>query len=194
MMFHAIIIAAFLAPQAMSPQNAVELKYKKFLIRQVRFLWGMDQKVSIFAAQIRQESNWNPQAKSPHAAGLSQFTPATAKWIVSVYPELKTGLSSAGDSRSDWKWSIRAMVRYDRYLYIRVGKMVPRKTEGGVWVLTLRAYNGGLGWIKKELAVCRLLDMRCCLAFRRNSACRENLSYANLIIKKWQPLYAGWDI
>lgn len=191
----AALIAVSLFVAQLPPQyDAVNLKYKRFLIREVRFLWGMDEEVSTFAAQIRQESNWNPNARSPYAAGLTQFTPGTSKWISAKYPELSEGFFSGPDKRLDWKWSIRAMVRYDHYLYIKLGESrrhIARQSD--LWNLTLRAYNGGLGWIQKELRSCRTMDFRCCRRYRRKSACRENIGYPKAILDRWKPMYRGWD-
>lgn len=197
-MTSALIALSLLIPQAFSHHDAVNLKYKNFLVRQVRFLWGFDENVSTFAAQIRQESNWNPNARSPYATGLTQFTPSTAAWISGAYPELADGFFTGPDRRLDWKWSIRAMVRYDRLLYTKLSKQRPPIVElfpakGNLWTLTLRAYNGGIGWIQKELHGCETMDFACCDRFRRKSACRENLGYPKAILTKWKPMYEAWD-
>lgn len=187
----AAILAMSLLVSQLSPHNyPVNVKQKKFLIREVRFLWGVDQEVSTFAAQIRQESNWNPNARSPYATGLTQFTPDTANWISRIYPELADSFFAGEDRRLDWKWSIRAMVRYDRYLYTKLSQFTQRSN---IWTLTLRSYNGGLGWIKKELRGCKTMDFACCRRYRKKSACRENIGYPKAILKKWKPLYQAWD-
>ena len=187
--------AAFLAMSLLVSQfsphdQTVNTKYKKFLIREVRFLWGLEEAVSTFAAQIRQESNWNPNARSPYAAGLTQFTPDTAKWMRTLYPELAGGFFDERDVRLDWKWSIRAMVRYDRYLYVKLTQFAQ---ISNLWTLTLRSYNGGIGWVKKELRNCKTMDFACCRRYRRKSACRENIGYPKAILEKWKPLYRAWD-
>lgn len=121
-------------------------KYRPFLTREVRFVWSIDEPVSTFAAQIRQESGFDETARSSHAGGLAQFTPATAEWIGRAYPEL------AGGDMFNWKWAIRALVRYDQHLHDRL------PDDGRRWELTLRAYNGGLGWIQKEMRACNAED------------------------------------
>jgi len=181
--------------QALAPIDSVPKKYKRFLVRQVRFVWGMDEKPSTFAAQIRQESNWNKNANSPYAAGLTQFTPSTAKWISKLYPSLKNESPNQPkkltDMRYDWKWSIKAMVRYDHLLYSKLtARTLNDKTN---WRLTLRAYNGGLGWIYKELAKCKVLNFDCCLRFRARVHCKENISYPAKILTKWKPKYEAWN-
>ena len=201
-MTSALIAVSLLFPQVFPHHDAVNLKYKNFLVRQVRFLWGLDEEVSTFAAQIRQESNWNPNARSPYATGLTQFTPNTANWISGVYPELADGFFTGPDRRLDWKWSIRAMVRYDRLLYTKLAKMrqsIMQRSPAHaawrtqLWTLTLRAYNGGIGWLQKELRGCETMDFACCDRYRRKSACRENIGYPQKILTKWKPMYEAWD-
>lgn len=163
-------------------------KHRDFLIREVRFVWGADAEVSTFAAQIRQESAWREDATSSHAAGLAQFTPATAEWMTRAFPELSGGRGFSPDVMFDGKWSIRAMVRYDQYLYERLSPRLPERMA-----LALRSYNGGQGWIFRELRECARMDMVCCRRFRSAASCRENVSYPLQILEKWKPLYMGWD-
>ncbi len=190
-MINGLLAIMLVIPSAMAPRDGVNLKYKRFLIKQVRFVWGMDQKVSIFAAQIRQESNWNSKAESKYAAGLSQFTPQTARWISKRYSTLKVAQGARPDIRYDWKWSIKAMVFYDEFLYQKIEKKGQPKNQR--WPLTLRAYNGGLGWIYKELNSCRDLNLNCCLKFRKDIFCRENIEYPKKILNRWEPLYRSWN-
>jgi len=196
-MIAAIVTASFLVAQLSPHHHPVNVKFKTFLIREVRFLWGLDEDISTFAAQIRQESNWNPDARSPYAAGLTQFTPNSARWISTVYPELSDGFFAGPDRRLDWKWSIRAMVRYDRYLYVKLAKTVRPAGDSAaltrLWTLTLRSYNGGLGWIQKENRNCKTMDFACCRRYRRKSACRENIGYPKAILERWKPVYEAWD-
>src|SRR5215510_5443800 len=51
------------------------LLYRRQIIREVHYFWGMDQKASEFFAQIHQESHFNKNAQSTYAFGLAQFTP-----------------------------------------------------------------------------------------------------------------------
>lgn len=187
----ALVALLLLFPHALSPTGGVDTKYKRFLIKQVRFIWGIDYDVSIFAAQIRQESNWNPRARSPFAVGLSQFTPRTAMWISSQFQDLNNHNPIFGDIRYDWKWSIKAMVRYDAFLFERIERRHVRQSQR--WPLTLRAYNGGIGWIYRELGSCEKIDYECCLRFRNAKSCGENHEYPRLILIKWKPLYEGWN-
>ena len=84
----------------------------------------------MFAAQIEQESGWNPNAKSKAGArGIAQFMPATAK---------EMGLSNPLDPVS----AIDAAARY----------MVKLRDELGSEDLARQAYNGGIGTVKKVAA------------------------------------------
>lgn len=84
----------------------------------------------MFAAQIEQESGWNPNAKSKAGArGIAQFMPATAK---------EMGLTNPLDPVS----AIDAAARY----------MAKLRDELGSEDLARQAYNGGIGTVKKVVA------------------------------------------
>ena len=56
-------------------------RYRLTLLREAHGQWGLDAPVAAFAAQVHQESGWNPQAVSRVGArGLAQFMPATTLW------------------------------------------------------------------------------------------------------------------
>lgn len=174
-----LLLGYGLAPRAFAqePPRAA-LKYRAELTRAVHLVWGLDGPVATMAAQVHQESLWQPDARSPYAHGLAQFTPATADWIGGLDPLLK------GAQTGNPVWSLRALARYDRWLHDRV----PNTSNAcGRWVDVLRAYNGGLGWVRKEAATGRP-----CTAFRSAAHCKENLSYPRLILTRWEPLYANW--
>lgn len=152
--------------------------YRRDLTRQARMVWGLDAPIATFAAQIHQESAWRPDARSPYAHGLAQFTPATADWIAELDPLL------ASADTGNPIWALRALVTYDRWLFERLpGDDCPRMH------LALRAYNGGLVYIKREIAT-----GKACRAFRAEWACRENLDYPVRILNRNEPAYveAGW--
>ena len=62
-------------------------QHQRELTRNARAIFGLDAPVSLFAAQIHQESRWKVNAKS-HVGGqgLAQFMPSTADWISGAYP------------------------------------------------------------------------------------------------------------
>lgn len=83
----------------------------------------------MFAAQIEQESGWNPAAKSKAgASGIAQFMPATAKEM--------------GVNPLDPAAALEASARY----------MAQLKQKFGSEDLARQAYNGGMGTVQKVLA------------------------------------------
>lgn len=122
------------------------LAYQRTLVRQAHQVWGLNAPVATMAAQIHQESAWNPNARSPYADGLSQFTPGTADWIAKLYPQ------DLGDKAPySPQWAIAALVRYDRLLYEGTSYAA---TECDRWAMTLSSYNGGAGWLNRDRRLC----------------------------------------
>ena len=166
--------------------------YQRDLTRNARAVWGLTAPIALFAAQIHQESRWRPNAKSPYAGGLAQFTPDTAQWIAGVYA------STLGDAQPfNPAWALRALVTYDLHLW--------RRTSGATacdrWAFTLAGYNGGPGWITrdKRLAKQRGADPERWFghvekhnAGRAGHFFAENRGYPVRILLVLQPLYAGW--
>lgn len=180
-----------------SDSNATEpplaaLKYRSDVIRSARVDWGLNAPVADFAAQLHQESGWNPAARSPVGAqGLAQFMPSTADWIAGLMPHLA--------AREPWNpgWAIRALVSYDRWLWQRVA--VPDGCER--MAMTLSAYNGGLGWVNRDrrLARTRGLDdarwfgaVETVNAGRSAANWRENRHYPQRILHELAPRYLSW--
>ena len=159
----------------------------------------MDAPVAVFAAQIHTESWWKSSTvSSVGAQGLAQFMPSTAKWLPSVAPE--TGTPAPFDPR----WSLRACVTYDKYLFDRItarwGKPL---TEWNRMAFVMSAYNGGLGWTNRDRAKAAASGLNPDIYFghveqgnagRRASAKRENQRYVQFILRERQQAYvkAGW--
>lgn len=168
--------------------------YRRTLIREAHYLIGIDAPIALLAGQIHQESHWRPAVCSPFACGLTQFTPSTEIWIKRAFPE---GL--AVGNRLNPIWAIRAMVTYDSFLY---GQMVGDE-ECDRWAFTLSAYNGGLGWLKRDQIACtqfegcnphRWFDNVAANPDRRRKPqyVRENRGYPKQILFKNQWLFADW--
>lgn len=165
------------------------LKYRSQLTREARAVWGLNAPVPVMAAQIHQESRYDPTAKSKYAGGIAQFTPATAEWISGVY--------RLGEPQPfDPAWAIRALVLYDRHLWDR---------SRGVdnchhWGFTLAGYNGGAGWIAKERKLAGQSGVHPDVWFdgverfsaRAEWAWKENRDYPRKILFKHQQLYRTW--
>ena len=155
-------------------------------------MWGLDAPIAVLAAQVHQESGWNPRAVSPVGAqGMAQFMPATARWICGLPgADLPPGCDTTNPT-----WALRAMARYDRWLWERLpdnGNACDR------WWATLRSYNGGLGHWQKEAALAQpsrdrtSIDAQCGKASRNIKHCPENIGYPHRILLTLQPRYAGW--
>lgn len=173
-------------------------QYQRDLIRQVRYVWGMDGPVALHAAQIHQESFWQNTVNSPMGAqGMAQFMPDTAAWIGTRYPELGEVTPYSPS------WAIGAMVRFNRYIYDRLKPIhtdeIPRCDR---LAMMLSGYNGGPGWINRDrrLAETHGADPDCwwgeveLWTNRADWAKRENRLYPHRIIFELEPryLYAGW--
>ena len=168
-------------------------QHRSLLTREARMVWGLDAPVATFAGQIHQESRWDERAVSPAGAqGLSQFMPATAKWMPQVAPETGEPLPFSPS------WSIRAMISYDRWLW----KRVKAASDCDRWHMLLSAYNGGLGWLERDQAQTRMAHMNPLLwshvalhnAGRSSANIKENRAYPTRILGRWTELYraAGW--
>lgn len=165
-------------------------QYKRMLTQQSHYVWGLDAPVSSFAAQIHQESRWNPTAHSPvGAAGLTQFMPATAQWIRTMDGQL-----SSGDVYNP-VWAMRALVVYDQFLYKKVSGLNPCERLA----FAMSAYNGGLGWVNKRKArspnPLQCFGLTCDINPGVSAASqRENAGYPRVILQTFEPLYvkAGW--
>jgi soluble lytic murein transglycosylase-like protein len=184
-----LILFALLAAVLPAPTFAQDIPraaqtYRRDLVRNAHLVVGLDAPVATFAAQIHQESGWRPDARSPYAHGLAQFTPDTAEWIGGLDPAL------AGGDTGNPVWALRALVRYDAWLLARV----PGASNAAPctrMALALRAYNGGLGYVQREAR-----SGKPCEAFRSLANCRENRDYPQRILTRLEPIYvrAGWGL
>ena len=169
---------------------AAAAKYRQDLVRAAHNQWGLDAPVAALAAQVHQESGWNPLAVSAVGAkGMAQFMPATANWWCQ-----QNGLSAANCQPSNPTWALRALVGYDKWLHDRVPERFAAHDR--LWV-ALRAYNGGLGHWQAEAKLAtqntrEAIDAACGKARRHVSFCAENLGYPARILGKLQPLYGAW--
>lgn len=188
------VAAVSAAPVVIEPPDAappIARKYRAELTRNARVVWGLNAPVAEFAAQVHQESSWNPDARSPYASGLAQFTPATADWIDDVYADL------APAQPLNPSWALRALVRYDKHLLDRIGGA----SECDRHAFMLAAYNGGPGWVARDQAkaATRGIDsarywdaVEHVNAGRSAANFAENRGYPRRIIRTLQPTYAAW--
>ncbi|MBG6242910.1 MAG: lytic transglycosylase domain-containing protein [Candidatus Symbiopectobacterium sp. Dall1.0] len=176
---------------ATRPPSAA-LPYRADLIRNARLVWGLNASVADFAAQIDHESGWQPGITNRIGAqGLGQFMPATTAWIGELMPEL------AAKAPLNPSWSLRAVVSFDHWLWQRV--LAVNCCER--MAMTLSAYNGGLGWVRrdKRLAVQKGLDgtrwfehVATVNAGRSAANWQENRHYPQRILHELAPRYLTW--
>lgn len=170
-------------------------RYRLLVQRAAGEYFGLDASPARLAAQLHQESGWRPDARSAYAVGMAQFAPQTAAWLPTVCPGL-------GDFDPwDAAQAVRGAACYDHYLYQRQTPMNDSLDTCTRWVYTLRAYNGGAGWLLRERRAARLAgadpdNWQAVEAFRVRAewAHRENTGYPRRILMVLEPLYlsAGW--
>lgn len=192
-----LLVWGFVAREVFAQIPPDAARYKRDLIRNARLIWGLDAPTSTFAGQIHQESGWRADAVSPvGAGGLAQFMPSTAKWISGLIPELED------NQPHNPAWAIRALVEYDKWLYDRVPTTWSH-CERMAFVLS--SYNGGLGWLQKDVALAAKNGADPQLWFehverfnggRSAAAFAENRGYPNRILLELERRYArdGWGI
>ena len=119
--------------------GSVPAPYMDFVVAAGKVCAGVS--APLVAAQIEQESGWDPNAKSPKGAlGLSQFMPDT--WAEIGRDANGNGLTSPLDPAD----AIDAQARYDCQLlaqvnaYLKSGRIAGDPTD-----LMLAAYNAGIG-------------------------------------------------
>lgn len=186
-----LLLALTGALPALADVPTAAIPYQRTLTREARAIWGLDAPVAVLAAQIQQESAWNPDVCSSFACGLAQFTPATAQWISGAYTK------TLGANRPfSPEWAIRALARYDYDLYMSI-QAAP---DCDRWAMALSAYNGGPTWLARDRVRC---DAAACdpsrwfgqvegYTARSRVAARENRGYPRRILLDLQATYASW--
>lgn len=145
-----------------SPASAAALNSKKIPAEYLPWVQKAGQvcpEISspLIAAQIEQESSWNPQAEShddqgrPIAQGISQFIPATwATWGQDVAS--KDGTPQPDGIKDVWTPgdAIIAQAKYDCWLAKKMqGLLKAGAVHGDLVSLTLAAYNAGPDAVEK---------------------------------------------
>lgn len=185
--FAAAIVATLLlaAPsQASVPQQAQQ--YRSAITRSAQFHFGLPAPVPVLAAQVMQESAFNPSARSHVGAqGLSQFMPATAKWVGDEIGAPAAPLNPA--------WAIYAQHWYMAHL---LGRVQHAETECDRWMLGLAAYNGGERRVLQRQALSKRPGSwehtgRINPGIAPHNQ-RENEQYSPRIVHHWQPKFTSW--
>jgi soluble lytic murein transglycosylase-like protein len=146
--------------------------YRTQLIREARFVWGLDARTSTFGAQVHVESGWNAKARNRSGAtGLAQFMPRTALHMNRRYPELRKDSGPINPI-----WSLRALLRYNRENWGHLSKV--RDYPCLRMRMTLASYNAGPG------------------VHRYKRWPRETQHYVHRILQVLEPVYVanGWGL
>jgi len=171
-------------------------QYRKILHAEIERTWGLRIPADAIAASagtIHQESGWNPLAQSPYAKGLTQFTDST--WADMARRDAT--IQNLGDVWNPHA-AIRAMVTYHHSLW----SLFPyAQDDNNRWAFVLASYNGGAGWIFRDIKLCALPVCNPSVWWgnvERNNAGRapamfqENRGYPFRILKRWLPLYSSF--
>lgn len=168
--------------------------YRRWVEQAAVEQWGVKASPARLAAQIDQESSWDPKARSAVGAeGMAQMMPATSNWLAQKFHD------QLGDFDPwDPQQAILAAAIYDKWLLDRN----PGATRCASWSFALSAYNGGEVALHREQrqAARAGADPRrwfhATARFRARSlpAWRENRGYVHRILCVLEPAYvaAGW--
>lgn len=172
--------------EAHAQPPAAALAYRAAITREAETRFGLPAPTPVIAAQIMQESQFNPTAKSGvGASGLMQFMPQTAEWAA-VAGQLGQAQPTSP------AWAIRAGVWYDRWLYDRVRG----NTECDRWNFALSAYNGGLGNVYKRQHLSASPYSWDSTGFINPGITASNQSqnqdYSTRILVRWQTIFTDW--
>lgn len=145
---------------------------------------GIDAPAHDFMGQIETESRCDSGVTAfDGGMGLGQFMPGTADWIQEKEPALQD--ISMTPMPYDPKWSIRALVLYDKWLY--------ENAACTGWYYAFRSYNGGLSALNREIRKAGSCDTamveKACsrktikLKWGYLNMCDVNISYPSKITK-----------
>jgi hypothetical protein len=163
-------------------------RYRSVLVREAHAVYGLNAPIPMFAAQITQESGCRASVTAwDFGRGLAQFMDGTAQQVTREFPELGAPAPYSAT------WAIRALVRYDRWLYERV----KGNTTCDRWAAALKGYNAGLGYVQQAqrqapkpgvwFGATEMLNVG---QSARNF--EGSRMYPRWILFKHQPAYADW--
>lgn len=185
-----IALALLLLCCAPAPAGAADLctQYQSILVREAQAVYGPDAPVPMFAGQLTQESGCRANVTATDLGrGMAQFMDSTTKQVSGLFPEL--GAPAPYDPR----WSIRALVRYDGWIF----KRVKGKDDCQRWGGALKGYNAGPGYVMQaQAASSDPLTWFGLTEFVTTRQSPMNFEYSRTyprkILFKHQPRFAGW--
>lgn len=188
------ISAPATAPPAVRLPPRRALRWRRTVTAAAHQSFGVAGPVAMLAAQIHQESAWNPTARSGVGArGMAQFMPGTAADIARRHPG-----SCAPANPFDGRWAIICAARYDADLHRAIHRTASPCDR---WAMTLSAYNGGLGWVYRDRRLARKRGLNArrwwgqvstVNAGRSAANWRQNRDYPRRILRLIEPRYQSW--
>jgi soluble lytic murein transglycosylase-like protein len=183
-----LAIALWCAGAACAAVPTGALQYRATLVREAQFVYGPGAPIPMFAGQIHQESRWRADVTAwDNGRGLAQFMDGTAAQVAKSFPEL--GAPNPYDPR----WAIRAMVRFDGWIYQRV----QGASACDRWAASLKGYNAGAGYVQRAQRRSPTPGRWFGATEMINAGqSAKNFEYSRMyprwILLKHQPLYAAW--
>lgn len=171
-------------------------QYQSVIKRSAYRTFGPSAPVATLVAQLHQESACRSDVSSRAGAqGLSQFMPATAEDMARLHPDV---CAPANPFSASW-----AIMCRDRYMRDLLRQVRSASSESDQWAFALSAYNGGMGWVRRDQEVCRythgcdpdvywnsvenVFDRR-----RSKANIKENRHYPYRIMCELAPRYTSW--
>ena len=151
-------------------------------------MYGLDAPVPMFAGQIHQESGWRADVTAwDNGRGLAQFMDGTAAQVARSFPDL------GAPNPYNPLWAMRAMVRFDGWLYARVKGDNPCER----WAAALKSYNAGLGHVQRSQAASKSPGVWFGVTeYVPNRQSPQNFEYSRTyprkIIFNHQKVYSSW--
>jgi soluble lytic murein transglycosylase-like protein len=189
------LLAAGVAVSAISAKSAFAApdlctQYRSTLIREAQAVYGLNAPIPALIAQLRKESSCRADVTAwDDGRGLAQFMDGTTAQVGRMFPEL--GPPDPYDPR----WAIRALVRYDNWLYERV----KGDTYCERWAAALKGYNAGLGYVQRAQRTSPtpgtwFNGTENINAGQSAKNFEDSRRYPRVILFKHQPLYAHWGV
>lgn len=163
-------------------------QYRAILTREAQAVFGLVAPVPMLAGQMRQESSCRASVTAwDNGRGLAQFMDPTAEQVSRSYPEI------GPPDPYNPVWAIRALVRYDSWLYERVRG----NNSCERWAAALKGYNAGLGYVQRAQRISPTPGIWFGATEHINAGQTvKNFDYSrrypHVVLFTHQPLYIAW--